>query len=231
MTSFSLDEAKEAKLNLSVSERGWHVRKTRKRLGISLRTLAELGGVSVSSLSRYESGKCDISAKAIARLINVLHDKHVKKELAAHKAERAKRRAERKAVRQGRPLLTPEEGKVVFSSLAKGSIPLSSLLSANPISSSVSHLPDKSPKRVPLSSLMGVSNYDSYVEHCEKMRREYGPHWREVFRALLELSRKNSDLEKRIAELRDLLQLETAAVLLESEKDELREKIKSRESE
>jgi transcriptional regulator with XRE-family HTH domain len=39
-----------------------------------------------------------------------------------------------------------------------------------------------------------------------------------------------AELEKRIAELRDLLQLETQAALKESERDELREKIKSRDS-
>ena len=87
---------------------------------------------------------------------------------------------------------------------------------------------------VPLSSLAGHSTPEGlarYRASCERMKQDYGQHWREVFKALFDQGRRNADLERRIAELRDLLQLETEAALINTERDELREKIKSREPE
>lgn len=84
------------------------------------------------------------------------------------------------------------------------------------------------PKSVPLASLMGPATptvFARYRESCRQMEQEYGPHWREVFRALLKAGRDTADLERRIAELRDLLKIETEAALVNSERDELREKI------
>ena len=62
------------------------------------------------------------------------------------------------------------------------------------------------------------------------MKQECGPHWREVFKALFESARKENELERRIAELRDLLQLETDAAIKTSEAESRREKIKARDS-
>lgn len=85
---------------------------------------------------------------------------------------------------------------------------------------------------IPLASLADPQKYSrSLAERRAKMEREYGPYWKEVFGALFEQAREKRDLEKRIAELRDLLKLETEVALKESEAIDLREKIKSRDSE
>ena len=84
-------------------------------------------------------------------------------------------------------------------------------------------------KTVPLSSLMRPT-LKEYREGMQRMEREYGPHWRKVIQALLDLSSDNAELERRISEMRDLLNLETEVAIKESERDELREKIKARDS-
>ncbi len=81
----------------------------------------------------------------------------------------------------------------------------------------------------PFLSLAQMMTPESYLESCKRMEQEYGPHWREVFRELFELSKANADLESRLAELRDLLSFETHKALNESNAQEIRDRVAERE--
>lgn len=178
-TTITEQEAREAKQGSSVALRGKDIRRSRRENNVSLSQLAALSNLSVSTLSRFESGQRDISASAYARLLNILRNKTVmRRRLAEHNQQRSAELATRKAERRGEPVMR-------VSDLAGG-------------------------KR----------SFDAYIKGCERMQQEYGPHWREVFKAFIELGEakaENRDLKQRLAELRDLLHLETKAAIKRDE--------------
>jgi len=186
----TLKAARKAKEKWDLAERGEVVRKFRRRHGITLEELAQLCGISHSTLSRYESGERDVSAAALARLTSIVVNRGVDAKLAEYRKKQEKEKAARKAEKWGLPL---------------------------------------PPDMVTLSSLMYPRGLSQYAEQCEQMRREYGSRWREVFTAFFKLASEKGDLEKRLAELRDLLQLETKLALNTSERDELKAKIEAQE--
>jgi transcriptional regulator with XRE-family HTH domain len=80
---------------------------------------------------------------------------------------------------------------------------------------------------VPLWSLADPEGYRKKVEgRRAEMAREYGPHWQEVFEALF----KYQDMEKRLAELQDVLGMKTKAAVLDAEAEEKIEKIQGTRS-
>ncbi len=83
-------------------------------------------------------------------------------------------------------------------------------------------------KFIPLRAVGDEKYARDLRERQAAMEREYGPHWKEVFGALFEQGQQNRELEKRLADVRDLLRLETEAALKESERDEKREQILKR---
>ena len=188
-----MTEAEQATQKWNFSERRKGMRKFRKKAGITLDELAAEAHLSKSTLSRFETGKIDLTPESWAKLWEAIQNLPAKRRAAAREAD----------------LKLTKEFSIGFVGELIG-------------------------KLVPLSLLGGREAQEQFDQKMregrEKMERTYGPHWKEVFGALFELSRENKDLEKRIAELRDLLQLETEAALKESERDELREKIKARDS-
>jgi len=188
-----MTEAAQAAQKWNFSERRKGMRKFRKSVGITLDELAAEAQLSKSTLSRFETGKIDLTPESWTKLWEAIQNLPAKRRAAAREAD----------------LKLTKEFSIGF---------IGNLLG----------------KSAPLNILAGREVQEKFEQRMregrDKMAILYGPHWKEVFGALFELSRKNKDLEKRITELRDLLQLETEAALRASEADSVREKIKARDS-
>ena len=169
------------------------MRKFRKSGRVSLDELASAANLSKSTLSRYETGKTELSPESWSKLSSAMQNLPAKRRLTMREAE----------------LSLKKELSIGFIGELLGHLkPLSSLVTA------------------------GAERHEQKVkEGRDKMQRVYGPHWEEVFGTLFDLARTNKDLVRRVAELRDLLALETEAGVKASEADSLRETIKLRDRE
>jgi transcriptional regulator with XRE-family HTH domain len=188
-----MNDSEKAVKKYSLRSRRIGLRKFRKQVGLSLKEVAGLAGLSQSMVSKFELGHRDLSPEAYRRLERAIVKALAHQEVLAERKQEAEKREVAKAEKTAGTFIT-------------------------------------------LGSLMLSPTLETYQKSCKAMEESYGPQWRETFKDLREagkeiakLERQKANLESRIAELRDLLGLETHKALDESNAQEIRDRIAERE--
>lgn len=180
----------------TLNERRATLRKYREQANLSLAEVAKLARLSQSMVSKFELGQRDLSPKAYARLEKAIVKIH---------------------------------GRIMADLLKKKKTDQSKVATVETLAGRFVPMLKEHPNAAPLAMLVGGELGDQYraeyEESCRQMEQQYGPLWRETFKELADLRKEKADLEKRIAELRDLLAVETASALRAVEAKELRERI------
>jgi transcriptional regulator with XRE-family HTH domain len=174
------------------------LRKVREQGGLSLEELGKRSGLSRSMISKFELGKRDLSEQAWQRVADAM-EKFLIEDVEKFKAQIEKSKAQIASMERD---LAAKQDATGTPARKLGVAPMSLRALAG-----------------------GAITREAYAESCRRAEQEYGPHWREVFQALIDGGRREQNLEARIGELRDLLAVETHMALDEAEARDIRERI------